>query len=163
MDDDDRLFFLKRLRDYAQRYSMCIHAYCLMSNHVHLLVEVESTPVSKPMQGLLQSHAQYINRRHGHRGHLFGDRFWSKTCLRDTYLLELLRDIHLNPVRAGLVVGPELYRWCSHTVYLGSASRPWITTELLWMFSRDQKSAVREYMHFIEDAMPPRFEDRTYE
>lgn len=155
LDDDDRLFFLRRLQECTRRHETRVHAYCLLTNHVHLLVEAGEVPVSRAMQGALQSHAQYINRRYGHRGHLFGDRFWSNICAEDAYLLEVLRYIHLNPVRAGLAATPEEYPWSSHRAYLGLADGAWIATRgILKMFGQQPGAAVREYVRFIEEALP---------
>lgn len=162
LDDDDRRFFLDRLRVCVQRHTMRVHAFCLMTNHIHLLVEVQEMPISQPMQALLQVHAQYVNRRYGHRGHLFADRFWSEICRRHTYLLELLRYIHLNPVRAGLATSPELYRWSSHRAYLGMSSG-WVTTTLLELFGRHRPEAMREYALFIGAGVPVRPRAGPYE
>lgn len=153
-DDADRVFFLQRLRRYALRYSSRVYAYCLMSNHFHLLVGVDDRTISKLMQGLLQSHAQYVNRRYRCKGHLFGDRFWSEVCDQDDYLLQIIRYIHLNPVRAGLVASPELYPWSSHRVYLGLELASWMMTgRVFQLFGRHPAQAVREYALFISDAM----------
>lgn len=157
VDDEDRRFFLSWLEAYARKYAVRIHAYCLMTTHFHLLIEVGDSPMSILMQRLMQRHAQHINRRYGHRGHLFGDRFWSQLCERDNYLLGVVRYIHLNPVWAGLVVRPELYSWSSHNAYLGLNGTSWITTGyILEMFARNRSEAVEAYVLFIEDELPTR-------
>jgi putative transposase len=109
---------IERLGRYRKKYGYAIHAYCLMSNHVHLLVESSEQPLAKFMQGLQQSYSQYFNRKHHKSGHLFEGRYKAIICQKDEYLLELIRYIHLNPVRAGMVQVPERYRHSGHHAYL---------------------------------------------
>src|SRR6059036_2391235 len=106
--DNDYRFFLSCLRDYAARDAARVHAFCLMGNHVHLLVEATDTPISRTMHTLLQRYAQYVNRLHGYRGHLFADRFWARVCSEEYDVLAVLRYVHQNPLRAGLVPRLEL-------------------------------------------------------
>ena len=94
--------YLERLAKYRKQYGYTVYAFCLMSNHVHLLVHSSATPLAKFMQGLQQSYTQYFNRRHKKSGHLFEGRYKAIVCQEDPYLLELIRYIHLNPLRAGL-------------------------------------------------------------
>lgn len=89
-----------------------------MPNHVHLLLETAGQPLAKFMQGLQQSYTQYFNRVHHKVGHLFQGRYKAIVCEKDEYLLELLRYIHLNPVRARLVRKPEQYKYSGHRIYL---------------------------------------------
>ena len=110
--------YLDRLEKYRVRYRLRIYAYCLMPNHVHLLVETGSTPLAKFMQGLQQSYTQYFNWRYGKVGHLFQGRYKAIICERDQYLLALVRYIHLNPVRAKLTTRPERYPYSGHKSYL---------------------------------------------
>ncbi|OYD14337.1 hypothetical protein CH333_08310 [candidate division WOR-3 bacterium JGI_Cruoil_03_44_89] len=99
-----------------ERYDFFIYAYTLMSNHIHLLVEAGDTPLSKIMQGFLQSCTQYYNRKYKIVGHLFQSRYKAILCDKDVYLLQLLRYIHMNPVRAKIVESPSDYLWSSHRV-----------------------------------------------
>jgi hypothetical protein len=92
-----------------------------MPNHFHLLVEVGEVPTSRLMQALLTSYARWFNRAHGRRGHVFQGRYKAVVCDRDGYLLELVRYIHLNPVRAGLVRNAGAWKWSGHNEYLGTA------------------------------------------
>ena len=96
-DDQDRIVYLERLEHYRQRYGFRLFAYILMSNHVHLLLETKSVPLSKIMQGVQFSYTQRYNRRHRKVGHLFQGRYKAILFDRDAYLLELVRYIHLNP------------------------------------------------------------------
>ena len=116
--DDDYRAYLDRLEKYRTQCQVRIYAYCLMPNHVHLLVETGSTPLAKFMQGLQQSYTQYFNRRYRKVGHLFQGRYKAIICDRDKYLLALVRYIHLNAVRAKLTTRPERYRYSGHNSYL---------------------------------------------
>lgn len=149
VEDDDRVFFLRYLREFGAQFSVDVHAYCLMTNHFHLLLQVAAVPVSRLMHRLLQRHAQYINRLYGHRGHLFAARFWARPCLDDSYAVGALRYIHQNPVRAGLVSAPELYRWSSHGVYLGLVGADWVKTALLALFGIERDRAIAAYARFV--------------
>ena len=120
--DDDYRAYLDRLEKYHTQCQVRIYAYCLMPNHVHLLVETGSTPLAKFMQGVQQSYTQYFNRRYRKVGHLFQGRYKAIICDRDKYLLALVRYIHLNGVRANLATRPEQYRYSGHNSYLGSGT-----------------------------------------
>ena len=98
-DDRDRLYYLKRVEHYRERYRFIVYAYVLMSNHVHLLLETGKIPLSKVLQGIQFTYSQYYNRRYRTVGHLFQGRYKTIICDRDAYLLGLVRYIHLNPAR----------------------------------------------------------------
>jgi REP element-mobilizing transposase RayT len=119
LDDADYRAYLRRLALYRERYHVRLHAYCLMPNHVHLLVRTAETPLAKFMQGLQQSYTQRFNRVHDTVGHLFQGRYRAIVCDSERYLLVLVRYIHLNPVRAGLAAQPEDYPYSGHRAYLG--------------------------------------------
>ncbi len=110
--------YLERLARYRKRYGVKLYAYCLMPNHVHLLLESSRVPLSRFMQGLQQSYTQYFNWAHHKVGHLFQGRYKAIICQKDEYLLQLVRYIHLNPVRSKLVKSPEQYRYSGHRIYL---------------------------------------------
>lgn len=116
--DEDYKAYIERLDKYRAQCRVRIYAYCLMPNHVHLLVETGATPLAKFMQGLQQSYTQHFNRRYRKVGHLFQGRYKAIICHRDMYLLALVRYIHLNPVRAKLATRPERYRYSGHNSYL---------------------------------------------
>jgi REP element-mobilizing transposase RayT len=120
LSDQDYRAYQKRLAKYRERYGYSVHAYCLMPNHVHLLLESSDQPLAKLMQGLQQSYSQYFNMSHRKVGHVFQGRYKAIICAKDEYLLELVRYIHLNPVRAGMVKAPEGYRYSGHQAYLES-------------------------------------------
>lgn len=149
--DSDYRWFLRRLQESAARHAVRVHAYCLMVNHFHLLLEVESQPVSKMMHSLLHRYAQYVNLLHHYQGHLFGGRFWGRICTEDYDVRTVLRYIHRNPVRAGVVRRPDLYPWSSHRAYLGITREPWISTTALQNLSPAPRRAVAAYARFVEE------------
>jgi REP element-mobilizing transposase RayT len=116
--DDDYQVYVDLLSKYRKKYQVRIYAYCLMPNHVHLLLETGTIPLAKFMQGLQQSYTQYFNRSYRKVGHLFQGRYKAIICDKDKYLLALVRYIHLNPVRAGLAKRPERYGHSGHRSYL---------------------------------------------
>jgi putative transposase len=117
LSDGDYQAYLERLGRYRRRLGVTVYAYCLMPNHVHLLVETGAQPLSRFMQGLQQSYTQYFNRKHRKIGHLFQGRYKAIVCERDEYLLSLIRYIHQNPVRAKLVGSINEYRYSGHGAY----------------------------------------------
>ena len=123
LSDTDYGAYLERLGRYRRRYDHTVHAYCLMPNHVHLLIESSREPLAKFMQGLQQSYSQYFNLYHRKFGHVFQGRYKAIVCDKDEYLLQLIRYIHLNPVRAGMVKEPETYLYSGHRAYLRRQSQ----------------------------------------
>ncbi len=162
-DNRDYEFFLDLLEADSHRLDARVHAYCLMSNHYHLLVEVGSVSLSELMHAILHRHAEYINRQYGFHGHLFGDRFWSKPCDSDAYALATVCYIHLNPTRAGITPYPDDYPWSSHRIYLGTSNVPWVTTSLLDLLSPDMTRAQTEYARVVHDALTEPFRHRVFE
>jgi len=106
-----------KLTQYRRKYDVTIYAYCLMPNHVHLLLECSKTPLGKFMQGLQQTYTQYYNRKYKKVGHLFQGRYKAILCQKDAYLLELVRYIHLNPVRSKLARTSQDYRYSGDPAY----------------------------------------------
>ena len=116
--------YLHRLALYRARYAVTLHAYCLMPNHVHLVVSTAAAPLDRFMQCLQQSYTQGFNRRYGLVGHVFQGRYKAILCETDEYLLTLVRYVHQNPVQAGLAARPEDYRYSGHRAYLGGVATP---------------------------------------
>jgi putative transposase len=116
--DRDYKAYLDRLERYRAKCDVRIYAYCLMPNHVHLLIETGTIPLAKFMQGLQQSYTQHFNRSYRKVGHVFQGRYKAIICERDKYLLALVRYIHLNAVRAKLATRPERYIYSGHNSYL---------------------------------------------
>jgi REP element-mobilizing transposase RayT len=123
-DDRDRRFFLQRLRVVATRHDWCCLSYCLMPNHVHLVVETLAPTLGAGMRDLQSVHARVFNARNGYEGATVQGRYKSKVVTSDQYLAQLLRYVALNPVKAGLVRSPEEWRWSSHAALLGHSSDP---------------------------------------
>ena len=112
--DADRSRFLFLVQEGIARYEHRVHAFCLMGNHVHLLIQVGSVPLSKIMQNLSFRYTRYINKQKNIVGHLFQGRYKAIFVDADSYLLELTRYIHLNPIRAGLCAAAKDYEWSSY-------------------------------------------------
>jgi REP element-mobilizing transposase RayT len=113
-DDEDRSAFLKTLGEVTETFNWICHAYCLMTNHYHLVVETPDGNLSKGMRQLNGVYTQASNRRHQRTGHLFQGRYKAILVDADAYLLELTRYVVLNPVRAGMVSAPGLWSWSSY-------------------------------------------------
>lgn len=127
--DADHCRFYLLLQEGVERYGHKIHAFCLMPNHLHLAIQVDNVPLSKIMQNLSFRYTRWINQQMARVGHLFQGRYQAVLIDPDTYLAPLVRYIHLNPVRSGLVEDPKDYQWSSHRTYLGDDELPWLTTE----------------------------------
>jgi len=162
-DDKDRLRFLRKLLEYKKRYGFILYAYILMKNHIHLLIETRDAALSKIMQGLLQSYTQWYNGKYRTVGHLFQGRYKSILCDKKVYLLNLIRYIHLNCVRAGIVKDPGEYKWSSHRIYLGYEERKLIDTDfVLSQFSRNKREAVKMYKAFVLEWLGDSSRDEFY-
>ncbi|HEY3248149.1 MAG TPA: transposase [bacterium] len=161
--EQDYRAFLQFSQEYVSEHSARVHAYCLMSNHFHLLVEVGETPLSRLMHALLNRFAKYFNRMNGFRGHLFGDRFWAKPCDSEAYALASVMYIHLNPCRAGITPYADAYPWSTHRVYLGASQVPWVATTLLDLLSANRERAHARYTRLMAEAAPEPFRDRVFE
>ncbi|MCM2312150.1 MAG: transposase [Steroidobacteraceae bacterium] len=128
--DSDRTALESFVADSVTRHAARVHAYCWMTNHIHLLVQVSVDPLGRIMQRIGTRYARFVQRRVDTTGHLFERRYHALLVDSDRYLLTLVRYIHMNPVRGGLVVDAAEYPWSSHRCYLGSESRPWLITDL---------------------------------
>lgn len=123
LDSTDYEEFLDAIEGTRTRYPFYLYAYVLMPNHFHLLVEVRQTPTARLMQALLTRYARGFNRRHERSGPVFHGRYKAIVCEQESYLLELTRYIHLNPVRAGFVQRPGKWPWSGHGEYLRKTRR----------------------------------------
>ncbi len=147
----NRSRFLLLLQEGLERYRHRIHAYCLMTNHVHLAIQVEEIPLSRIMQNVSFRYTRYINRLKKQSGHLFQGRFKALLIDADSYLLELVRYIHNNPVSAGMVDKAESYPWSSHSTYLENNPTTWLTTDwVLSQFDEQRSSAKKRYRSFMQ-------------
>jgi putative transposase len=150
-DDTDRQTLLGILAATVRQFGWRVHAYCLMGNHYHLLVETPQPNLSRGMHRLNGLYTQRFNHRHDRVGHLFQGRFGAIVIERETYLLELVRYIALNPVRAGLVATAEDWHWSSHRAHASLAIAPaWLRVEsILERFGADPMQAPVEYRRFV--------------
>lgn len=152
-DQIDREDFVSRLGRAAQDTGTAVYAWALMINHAHILIHSGPDGLPAMMRRLLSGYAVYYNRRHERHGHLFQNRYKSIVCDEDAYFKELLRYVHLNPLRAGLVdtlSKLEQYRWCGHGVILNRFRHRWQDRDyvLRWFGEREgeAKKAYREYV-----------------
>ncbi len=156
-DDADRRRFIVKLDEYVSVTGCSLYAWALMSNHVHLLLKSGTIGVSGTMRRLLTWYAIYFNRRHGRTGHLFQNRYKSILCEEERYFLALVRYIHLNPLRAGIVTDMkslDCYRWCGHAALMGHHSRSFMDVRyVLAHFANDDRTARRAYRRFVEEGI----------
>ena len=157
-DDIDRDAFVVRLGDVAQATGTAIYAWALLPNHAHLLLRSGPAGLPRFMRRLLTGYAINFNRRHQRVGYLFQNRYKSIVCEEDAYFRELVRYIHLNPIRAKLVEslrGLACYLWCGHATVLGRNPRPWQDRQavLAW-FGDSERRAVNQYRDFVREGLP---------
>lgn len=146
----DREQFLSYLESAAERYGVVIHAWCLMSNHYHLLLETPDGNLSQIMRHINGAYTTYFNVKRKRAGHLFQGRYKAILVDADAYVAELSRYMHLNPVRAGMVKKPEEHAWSSYRQYVGLAEPPvWLTTSLIlgYFNAKDAKNAYQEFVN----------------
>lgn len=127
-DNEDRINFIQRLRLIIKDTHTRCYAWALIPNHFHLLLKTGTVPISTVMRRLMTGYAMYFNRRHKRHGHLFQNRYKSILCQEDIYLKELVRYIHLNPVRARLVCNLDdlaVYPYSGHAALMGHAPNDW--------------------------------------
>ncbi|MFQ6615876.1 MAG: transposase [Fidelibacterota bacterium] len=149
----DKEKFLEYLSGVADRFATLIHAYCIMGNHYHLLLQTPQANLSSAIQWLNVSYAVFYNRLHDRSGHVFGGRFKALLIEAEEYLTSLSRYIHLNPVRAGIVRRPQDYPWSSYPALVGSLKGPdWLETRgLLSYFGGNTKEAIKGYREYVEE------------
>lgn len=149
-DDKDRYRFYEILQKSRERFRHRILAFCLMTNHVHLAVQVGEIPLSRIMQNVSLRYTQWFNWRHKKSGHVFQGRYKAVMVDADAYLAELASYIHLNPVRARISERPENHRWSSHRAYLGLENISWLETgSILSQFSMNVGKARAKFADFV--------------
>jgi REP-associated tyrosine transposase len=155
LDDPDRRFFLSEFEEVVEFHGWMCPAYCLMTNHFHLVVQTSEADLAAGMHRLNSAYANYFNRRHDHVGHLFQSRYESIVIERESHLLQSCRYVVLNPVRAGICRRPGYWRWGSYRATAGYAPPPpflaadWV----LGQFGANPRAAVR-YVEFVADGIP---------
>ena len=161
---DDYLRFTNIVTQQKAKLPFYLYAYCLMPNHFHLLMEMQDDPVSRIMQRVLTTYSQYHNRKYKKIGHLFQGRYKAILCQSDQYLGELVRYIHMNPVRSKIVKRPEHYEYSGHRAYIGLDNSGLVDTEpMLRHFGGTKKRAVEAYIRFVESCIDQGSEARFYQ
>ncbi|MFH1404880.1 MAG: transposase [Patescibacteria group bacterium] len=152
-DDKDRQKFLNWIEDAVEMHNLICHAYCLMGNHYHLLIETPDANLSKAMRDINGNYTQWFNAKHKTVGHLFQGRYKSYLIEKEIYLLEVSRYIVLNPIRAGLVNHPEQWRWSSYKSTAGyTKTFDWLHTDwVLGYFGKGKTVAQKYYRRFVKD------------
>ncbi len=149
LDEFDNEIFKEILSNEVTRHNCKIHAYCMMTNHFHLLLETDDTEVGKFMKALAGKYAMYFNHRYSYRGHVFEGRYRSCLVETDQYFLQTSRYIHLNPVKAKIVANPEDYPWSSYKTFLRMADDR--LTERDKTLAYFGKHGTYGYRQFVED------------
>ena len=152
-NNGERLKFLAYLESATERYNAVIHAYCLMNNHYHLLLETPAGNLSQIMRHINGAYTSYFNTKRRRAGHLFQGRFKGIVIDADDYAKELSRYIHLNPVRTGIVEKPEQYRWSSYAAYIGKVKVPsWLNRDFILGYMGGKTStSLKRYHLFVDD------------
>jgi putative transposase len=148
----DRIRFLNTLLNAKRKYNFCLEAFCLMDNHVHLLIYDNGNDISKIIKSINISYAYYFNHVHNRVGHLFQDRFKSQLIEKDDYLLAASAYIHNNPVKAGIVKTSEDYKWSSMNYFLGRETERLELVDpgrILGILSSEKQVAVNEYYQYV--------------
>jgi putative transposase len=155
VDDSDHKAFLTVLGFVVKRFNWLCHAYCLMGNHYHLLIETPEANLSRGMRQLNGIYTQKFNWKHHRSGHLLQGRYKAILVDKEEYLLELARYLMLNPVRAGMVESPEEYAWSSYRATIGKEKGPeFLTTDwLLARFGERRRKAQRRFSDFVKEGM----------
>ena len=148
-DDTDYQVFLLLLKKMMEKHECSLHAYCLMSNHFHVLIETGPHEIGKTFKGIMSCYASYYNQRYGYHGHVFEGRFKSCIVKNDSYFLQTSRYIHMNPVKAKITAHPEDYPWSSYRTILRMTDDRITQPEKTLAFF---KQSIFYYREFVEDA-----------
>lgn len=154
-DEKDYLQYLNTLYRSLDKSDAVLLSYCLMNNHVHLLIHDLSMVIDKVMKSIGVSYAYWFNHKYERNGHVFQGRYKSENVEDDAYLMTVIRYIHQNPVKAGIVSAPEKYLWSSCGIYYGIKENTGgliKTSFILDMFSKDRIQAISAFRRFMEEA-----------
>ncbi|MBI5207935.1 MAG: transposase, partial [Candidatus Firestonebacteria bacterium] len=157
-DDQDKNEFLNRLKLGLRKSKCQCMAWVLMSNHFHLLIRTGEKPLTNLMRSLLTSYAIYFNKKNKRCGYVYQGRYKDILCDEESYLLELIRYIHLNPIRAGIIKSIdelEKYKWSGHGAILGNNKNDWQEiNEILLRFGKTTGIAKKGYNEFVREGLP---------
>jgi len=151
LDDEDRQKFLYTLINKKKDNEFILYAYCLMDNHVHLVLKENKDNISHIMKRINTVYAIYFNKKYQQSGHFFQDRFKSEVIEGEPYLLAAIRYIHNNPLKARLVKVPEDYKWSSYSEYLSNQTRMIVTEDVLRLFSKNLPKALSLFIKFSQE------------
>jgi putative transposase len=154
VEEKDYLTMLGFMKEYAGKYGVEFYSFCLMPNHVHVLLSPREKNLSAFMRALLSQYAGYFNRKYERKGHLFGAPYRQALCFDDSYFLAVSLYIHLNPVRAGMVANPAQYRWSSCRLFLRDDAPDSfvLPARVLMLLSDDMSRARALYREFLRKA-----------
>jgi len=149
-DEEDRQKFIEIIQKKKIATDILLYAYCLMDNHVHMVLRDDKNEISTIMKGIATSYAMYFNNKYGRVGHMFQNRFKSEAIEDDAYLIEVIRYIHNNPVKACIVENPAQYKWSSYQHYISpDKTRTIVDADyILRMIAENQIEAVKELIRF---------------
>jgi len=162
LDNEDREKFTSILCDKNDENRWFLYAFCLMDNHVHLLINEGDENISRIMKRISTSYVYYFNKKYKRVGHLLQDRYRSEAIENDRYLLAAARYIHNNPVKVGMAKEPSQYEWSSYKLYLdknGFNNRGIERNTILEMFSVNEDKAIRLFIEYSDQATDDRFID----
>lgn len=153
---EDYLFFYKILEKSVRQYNFKIHLFCIMTNHIHLLIEIKHIPLRKIMQTIASRYSKYLNKKMNRHGHLFRGRYLDKIIEDDRYMMELCYYIHMNPLKAKMVKNLDSYPWSSHHSYKNRNTISWLTTDKFDRMLKERFGKNYAYDIFLRD------DDRYY-
>jgi len=152
-DDDDYQHFLETINQMKSENQFAVYGYCLMTNHIHLLIREITDSISRIMSRIGTSYAWWYNKKYGRSGHVFQGRYGSECVENDGYLLAVIRYIHNNPVKVGMIQKPEEYRWSSIHAYYGISEYPNGLSEptfVLSVLNQDGEKARQSFEEFMK-------------
>jgi REP element-mobilizing transposase RayT/biotin operon repressor len=148
LDDEDKNKFIQIIINKKKKNEYTLYAYCLMNNHLHLLLKEEKDNISRVMRRINTAYAYYFNKKYNRVGHVFQNRFRSEPVENDRYLISLIRYIHNNPIKAKIVNQLQQYKWSSYSLYLKEQKCIIDKEEILNLFSPDRSKAIRLFTEF---------------
>ncbi|MBN1898516.1 MAG: transposase [Spirochaetes bacterium] len=149
LNDHDYSYFLKCINSTMKKYPFILNAFVLMPNHFHMLIETTSYKLSEIIKSVLTKYSLFFNKKYDEVGHVFQGRYHSFIVQKEKYMLQLIRYIHQNPVRAGIVRKIEEWKWSSYFEFMKENSRVKINMEILQNFGKDYKSQIKEFKYFL--------------
>ncbi|MGE5417107.1 MAG: transposase [Acidobacteriota bacterium] len=164
LDSGDRQRFLDTLAKKKNEIDFAFYAYCLMDNHIHLVIRDDQNQIAVIMKGIATSYAMFFNIKYSRVGHVFQDRFKSEPIVDERQLLAAIRYVHNNPVKAGMVDRPDAYEWSSYQDYLNKSNATFVDVKsILEMFASNRQSALREFKRFSDQQDDCAFLDESEE